>query len=110
MIKTTIIFILSGILSLAAFVWAEPGNKDDGFQKVNFLLDFSDYNEGSVEKWLRDKGFEFKRDARNRKKLDLDVLLCSQAMPRRSNHQQRCRTFLISIEDNFVLQRFMICL
>ena len=45
----------------------------DTFQKVNVLIDFSDYESGSVEQWLREKGFEFKRDARNRKKLDLDV-------------------------------------
>lgn len=45
----------------------------DTFQKVNVLIDFSDYESGSVEQWLREKGFEFKRDAKNRKKLDLDV-------------------------------------
>ncbi len=45
----------------------------DTFQKVNVFIDFSDYESGSVEQWLREKGFEFKKDARNRKKLDLDV-------------------------------------
>jgi hypothetical protein len=45
----------------------------DTFQKVNFFIDFTDYNEGSVDKWMREKGFKFERDARDRKKLDLDV-------------------------------------
>ena len=45
----------------------------DTFQKVNFMIDFSDYEVGSVEKWLEVKGFRFERDARDRKKLDLEV-------------------------------------
>jgi hypothetical protein len=45
----------------------------DTFQKVNFFIDFSDYKEGSVEQWLKEKGFVFERDARDRKKIDLDV-------------------------------------
>jgi hypothetical protein len=51
---------------------ARNGN-NNGFQKVNFLNDFSDYKEGSVEKWMTGKGFQCERDARNRRKLDLDV-------------------------------------
>lgn len=46
---------------------------DNGFQKVNHMIDFSDYMEGSIQTWLENKGFIFRRDARNRKKLDLDV-------------------------------------
>ena len=38
-----------------------------------FFIDFTDYTEGSVEDWLTTKGFMFERDARNRKKIDLDV-------------------------------------
>jgi len=45
----------------------------DTFQKVNYYIDFSDYESGSVDNWLRSKGFKFERDARDRKKLDLDV-------------------------------------
>ena len=45
----------------------------DTFQKVNYFIDFSDYESGSIDNWLRDKGFKFERDARDRKKLDLDV-------------------------------------
>ena len=53
---------------------AESGSKgDDGFDKTTYLLDFSDYTEGSVEDWLKTKGFTFERDARNRSRIDLDV-------------------------------------
>jgi hypothetical protein len=53
---------------------SNPGKKgDDTFQKINYFIDFTNYTEGSVESWLREKGFEFERDARDRKKLDLDV-------------------------------------
>ncbi len=48
-------------------------NASDTFQKVNYFIDFSDYENGSVDNWLRSKGFKFERDARDRKKLDLDV-------------------------------------
>ena len=36
----------------------------DSFQKVNFMIDFTDYQDGSVEEWLQAKGFQFERDAR----------------------------------------------
>jgi len=53
---------------------AESGSQgDDGFDKTTYLLDFSDYSEGSVESWLQIKGFKFERDAKNRSKLDLDI-------------------------------------
>jgi len=54
---------------------AENSIKADekAIQKVNFLVDFTDYQTGSVDKWLKSKGFVFERDARNRKKLDLDI-------------------------------------
>jgi hypothetical protein len=42
-------------------------------QKKSFLIDFTDYEEGSIEEWLEKKGFELKEAAKNRKKLDLDV-------------------------------------
>ncbi len=72
----------------------------DTFQKVNVLIDFSDYESGSVEQWLREKGFEFKRDARNRRKLDLDVsddALILEA-------KRRMRGFLIN--DSVDLEEF----
>lgn len=45
----------------------------DTFQKVNYFIDFSDYESGSVDNWLTSKGFKFERDARDHRKLDLDV-------------------------------------
>ncbi len=53
---------------------AESGSQgEDGFEKTTYLVDFSDYSEGSVESWLQIKGFKFERDAQNRSKIDLDV-------------------------------------
>lgn len=46
---------------------------DDGFEKTTYFLDFTDYAEGSVENWLRSKGFKMERDAKDRSKVDLDV-------------------------------------
>ena len=39
----------------------------------SFLIDFTDYEEGSIEEWLEKKGFELEEAAKNRKELDLDV-------------------------------------
>jgi hypothetical protein len=50
------------------------GKKESGLlHKNNYLIDFSDYEEGSVDEWLEKKGFKFEQAARDRKKLDLDV-------------------------------------
>ncbi|MGD8252757.1 MAG: hypothetical protein PVI74_06395 [Syntrophobacterales bacterium] len=50
---------------------SKPGNETS--QQKGYLIDFSDYEEGSIEEWLEKKGFELKEAAKNRKKLDLDV-------------------------------------
>ena len=71
--KRAIVVFVSMIISLSSHVFAGSGEKNNGVQKVIFLIDFSDYSEGSVEKWLGEKGFVFERDARDRRKLDLDV-------------------------------------
>ena len=59
----------------ASMISSENLNKQvsEQSQKRNYLIDFSDYQEGSIEEWLKDKGFKFEQAARNRKKLDLDV-------------------------------------
>ena len=49
-----------------------PGG-DDTFKRVSYLIDFSDYEEGSVEKWLESKGFVFEKDAKKRNLIELDV-------------------------------------
>ncbi|MCK5418343.1 MAG: hypothetical protein KAI93_07555, partial [Desulfobacterales bacterium] len=69
------------VILMFLFSFTAPGfsqsnsqkKEDDTFQKVNYFIDFMDYESGSVEKWLEAKGFEFRRDARDRKKLDLEV-------------------------------------
>ena len=72
-IKLVFISLLVLMLVFGSTVYSSAQAEKDTFQKVNFFIDFSDYSEGSVDKWLREKGFEFRRDARDRKKLDLDV-------------------------------------
>jgi hypothetical protein len=53
---------------------SQSSNPENGTsQKNTFLIDFSDYEEGSIEKWLEKKGFELREAAKDRKKLDLDV-------------------------------------
>lgn len=47
------------------------GNED--VQKANFLVDFSDYSGGSVDEWLKSKGFHFYQGAKNRKLIELSV-------------------------------------
>jgi hypothetical protein len=65
--------IISNVNSSYSEGDADKAGPKDSFQKVNFMIDFTDYENGSVEKWLEAKGFKFERDARNRKKLDLEV-------------------------------------
>jgi len=51
-----------------------PGKQESGLlQKNNYLIDFSDYEEGSIDEWLKKKGFKFEQAAEDRKQLDLDV-------------------------------------
>ena len=75
---TTVLFFLALLMMSNGHI-LQAAEKPDGatgsdtFQKVNFMIDFSDYQDGSVEKWLEGKGFQFERDARDRKKLDLEV-------------------------------------
>ena len=47
--------------------------KEDRFQKVEYLLDFSDYREGSIFQWLETKGFKAKEGAEDQRKIDFDV-------------------------------------
>jgi hypothetical protein len=65
------------IIALASVSYAtEPKDENSGDEKyedISFLIDFTDYSEGSVEAWLKSKGFKFEKDARDRTKLDLDV-------------------------------------
>jgi hypothetical protein len=79
MIRIKSFFFLAALLMMSNATILHADEKiavatgNDTFQKVNFIIDFTDYQDGSVEKWLQEKGFEFERDARDRKKLDLEV-------------------------------------
>jgi hypothetical protein len=79
MIRIMTVFVMAALLMMSNVNMLYSEENPDGaaekdiFQKVNFMIDFSDYQEGSVEKWLQEKGFQFERDARDRKKLDLEV-------------------------------------
>lgn len=71
--KAPIVVFIFMVISLSSNGFTGSGKKDNGFQKVSFLIDFSDYSVGSVENWLIGKGFVFERDAKDRRKLDLNV-------------------------------------
>lgn len=68
-----LLFMISSVDSAFSEEVDDKARKEDTFQKVNFMIDFTDYEKGSVDSWLKGKGFEFKIDAQNRKKLDLEV-------------------------------------
>ena len=47
------------------------GPSDSGNSR--FVIDFSGYAGGSVEKWLQSRGYKFEKDAKNRKLLNLSI-------------------------------------
>jgi hypothetical protein len=99
--KISMLSILLVVLSSIGFsAHSAATTQADTSQKVNVLIDFSDYELGSVEQWLREKGFEFKRDAKNRKKLDLDVSEDALIL----EAKRRMRGFLIN--DGVDLEEF----
>ena len=71
------IFMLAVMVIVLCSAGLNPGmgevKAQDRFQKVIYSIDFSDYHSGPIDEWLKQKAFEFQRDARNRKKLHLDV-------------------------------------
>ena len=64
---------LTGVAVAIAFaaLMAERAFAADG--KLVHAVNFSDYQDGSIEDWLKEKGFKFERDAKNRDKIDLDI-------------------------------------
>jgi hypothetical protein len=55
--RTSVLSISLFVLSSIRFFAHSAATKQAGtFQKVNVLIDFSDYESGSVEQWLREKG------------------------------------------------------
>ena len=60
------LYVIFAVLMAAAPVWSDES-------KLVHLLRFSDYESGSAEDWLHGKGFQFKEDAKQRDRIDLDV-------------------------------------
>ena len=67
------IFLLELVFIFSSIGYSYSQPEKDTFQKVIFFIDFTDYHEGSIDKWLKDKGFELRGGVRNRKKLDMNV-------------------------------------
>ena len=73
------IFFAGLIMALAGIGYEAFAQEDqtpegnDTFKRVTYLIDFSDYSEGSVETWLESKGFVFEKDAKKRDLIELDV-------------------------------------
>ncbi len=63
--------ICPSLVLLAVLLAAGTGGSEEG--KLVHVVRFSDYESGSVEDWLKGKGFHFERDARRRDRIDLDV-------------------------------------
>ena len=67
------IIVVCTVIFISAQIAFANDTADLAFQKVNFLINFSDYHEGSIDEWLKKKGFKFERGARNRRLIDFDI-------------------------------------
>ncbi len=63
--------VIVGFFALIAFTFCSA-TANTG-PAVTYLFDFTDFKNGSIEEWLEGKGFIFKLDAEDRRKLDLGV-------------------------------------
>ena len=59
---------------VAGGAYAAGGGRTEESPNGSFNLDFSGYQGGSVEQWLRTKGFTFEKDAKNRNLLGLSIV------------------------------------
>jgi hypothetical protein len=50
--------------ALICFGWLSQARADSGY-----VVDFTDYHSGSIDDWLRAKGFQFERDAKSQDKI-----------------------------------------
>jgi hypothetical protein len=69
MLYALISSVLAGALPSGAY--AVDGGRAD--QLGHFTFDFSGYNGGPVEQWLRTKGFTFEKDAKKRDHLGISI-------------------------------------
>ncbi|CAB1074897.1 hypothetical protein D1AOALGA4SA_2717 [Olavius algarvensis Delta 1 endosymbiont] len=63
-IWTIVLFVFSGTGYCGS---GDEKTTADPFQTANYLLDFSDYKSGPIDRWLKEKGFKFERDAQHEK-------------------------------------------
>lgn len=61
---------LASLLIILGLVTA-PAEANE--ERLVYVLEFSDYEEGPIDDWLAADGFQFEQDARRRDRIDLDV-------------------------------------
>lgn len=61
---------LAALLIILGLVTA-PAEANE--ERLVYVLEFSDYEEGPIDDWLAADGFQFEQDARRRDRIDLDV-------------------------------------
>ena len=70
---------------------------DDGVQEVTLSINFSDYARGSLDEWLKSKGFRFDKGAKDRKLIELSVEKDSLII----KTHKRARGFITNESINF---------
>jgi len=73
MIRYFIVLHLALFSSQHIYVQAVSAEEMPEARKVAYTISFSDYLHGSIDEWMRQKGFVFEKDAKDRKKIDLDI-------------------------------------
>lgn len=63
--------IMQAMLIAIAFAFLQFAPAVAGEGELVHVIRFTDYNSGSIDAWLRGKGFEFEQDAKNRDRIDL---------------------------------------
>jgi hypothetical protein len=89
----TILWLMGMLVgvTLMTFVWLSQAHAESGY-----VVDFTDYRSGSIDDWLRSKGFQFERDAKSQDKIllradgrGLEVEALQQAQGLLINHAIR---------------------
>ena len=64
--------VLVVVSSLLSFVFSSAAISA-GQERIVHVVRFTDYQQGSIDEWLRRKGFQFEQDAKRRDRIDLRV-------------------------------------
>lgn len=62
---------LLSVCILALLAWTTESKSEE--ERIVHVVKFSDYQEGPIEDWLLQKGFQFEQDAKRRDRIDFDV-------------------------------------